>query len=175
MSGAESDLERFADDARRAEAVRERAARADRRVLDGISSTFTGTLLELLESTQPTVLITSAGAQRGVISALGPDVIVLEMGADRRILVRTSAVEGVRHATPIAARETDAIASGPTLAELLDVWADEAPRVVVTSSAGTITAGVLERVGTDQLILRLDGEIDRVTLQLSNVQQVVIG
>ena len=170
-------LDAFADEARRAEAIRARQFLEDHRVLDGISGTFLGTLVETAETGTPLVVLTQAGTTyRGVFSAIGSDVAVLDLAGDhRRVLLALDAIEGIRETGDGHVRSIEEPPDGPRFAELLDLLAEERPRVVVITKGVNRLIGTLLRCGQDQLSLRLDGEGDILTAPLRSVAEVVIG
>lgn len=175
MTSFDSELGRLADAARRVEATRSRRQRTDRSVSAELSATFFGTLTELLETrTAASVLTRSGNTIRGSISELGGDVVVVDSVGGTRTLIRLTAIEGIRHAGPGHNRDIDEPGDGPTLGELLDELSQTKERVALTLNSGNKVMGVLDRVGFDQLVLRLDGESDGMTVPLMVIDHVVI-
>jgi len=171
----DDELDRLSDDARRAEAKRARLQRSDRTVAAGLSGTLVGTLTELLETQSSVSLMTRSGSHiRGAIELLGPDVVVLRCGPGTRVLVRTSAIEGIREPGAGHDRELDAISTGKSLGDHLDELSSENRRLAMTLASGNRVMGTVLRVGLDQVTLRLDGEADALTIPLAAIDQVVV-
>lgn len=175
MGSFDTELERLADDARRAEARRSRRQRSDRVISAELSATFFGTLTELLETQAAASVLTRSGSSiRGTIATLGPDVVVIASAASHETLVRVSAIEGIRQSGPGHNRAVDHIESGPQLGELLDELGENRERVALTLASGNRVMGTIDRVGFDQIVLRLDAESDCMTVPLAVVDQVAI-
>lgn len=171
----------FADDARRTEAQRGRQQLHDNAVVAGLSGSFHGSLVELAEIGTPIVLITRGGLHhRGAIVAVGSDVVALAPDAGgKRILISIRAIEAVRGRAAPKNRTADDSATGPSLAILLDEFAQDRARVALTTAGGHQLMGTLVAVGIDQVTLRLDGNIDltnadQVTVALGSVDEAVI-
>ena len=175
-SSFDKQLNDLTDDARRTEAARERLNRSDRALAAALSGTFAGTLTELAETQAPVSVLTRSGNSiRGTVLALGPDVVVMAPAeGQNRILVRRLAIEALVEQGPGHDRQVDAISSGPELAELLDEYSVDQDRLAVTMSTGNRLMGAVQRVGIDQMTLRLDGDADTVTVPLHAIDQVVL-
>ena len=174
-SAVDRALIEFTDDARRDLGRRSRIERSDREVVAGLSATFLGTLVELSETAAPAVFITSAGTHhRGLVAAVGRDVVVLRSGADgRRTLLAPAAIEAVRETRNLRSRDISTIAAGPRLGDLLDQLAEDGGRVTITTFGGNRFMGSLMAVGADQVGLRLDGENDVLTIPLASIAEAV--
>jgi hypothetical protein len=171
----DDELERLADDARRAEARRARLQRSDRAIAAGLSATLVGTLTELCETQSPVLVMTRSGDHiRGAIEMLGPDVVVLHGGRAIRVLVRLSAIEGIREPGVGHDRELDSISTGKTLGDHLDEMSVENQRLAITLASGNRAMGSVRRVGIDQVTLHLHGEDDSLTIPLAAIDQVVV-
>lgn len=168
-------LERLTDDARRAEATRARLQRSDRAMAASLSGTVVGTLTELFETRSPVSLMTRSGSHiRGEIEMLGPDVVVLRRGNSTRVLVRLSAIEGIREPGSGHDRDLESIPTGKTLGDHLDEMSVDHQRLAITLASGNLAMGVVSRVGIDQVTLRLDGDADSLTIPLAAIDQVVV-
>lgn len=171
----DDELGRLADDARRAEATRSRRQRSDRSVAASLSATFAGTLVELLETQTTTAIATRSGSNiRGTIVALGVDLAVVDAAGGTRTIVRVSAIEGLRETGHGHDRATRDEPSGPSWGDLLDELAQDHDRLAITLASGNKVMGAVERVGLDQLVLRLDGGADALTIPLEAIDQAVI-
>ena len=172
----DTQLTDLTDGARRAEAARERLQRSDRALAAALSGTFAGTLTELAETRAPVNVITRTGNTiRGTITALGPDVVVISpTDGQNRVLVRRLAIEALVEQGPGHDRDIAHIDSGPELAELLDEFSEDNDRLALTMSTGNRLMGAVQRVGVDQMVIRLDGDADTVTVPLHAIDQVVI-
>lgn len=175
-SSFDRNLAALTDDARRELAIRARQERKDRALAAALSGTFAGTLVELAETRSPVSIRTrSEHTVHGTITDLGPDVVVLAPsdGLDR-VLVRRLAIEAIVEQGPGHDRAADPITTGPELAHLLDSYSEERERISLTLSTGNRLMGSLLRVGQDQVVLRLDGDSDTVTVPLFAIDQVVL-
>ena len=171
----DNELGRLADGARRAEATRSRVHRSDRSLAASLSATFTGTLVELFETQATASILTRSGSSiRGTIVALGADVVVVQSAGVTRTLVRVSAIEGLREAGHGHDRTTNEDANGPSWGELLDELTHDNDRLAITLGSGNKVMGAVERVGLDQLVLRLDGGADALSIPLHAIDQAVI-
>jgi len=172
----DSELTSLTDDARRAEAIRARQQRSDRSLAAALSGTFTGTLVELAETRAPVSIRTRSGATiRGVVDRLGPDVvIVLQNDGTHEVLIRSLAIEALVEQGSGHDRHHEPITDGPELADHLDKLSGTNERIAVTLSTGNRLMGSIQRVGIDQLVLRLDGDADTVTVPLFAIDQVVM-
>lgn len=175
-SSFDSHLTDLTDGARRAEAARDRLSQSDRALAAALSGTFAGTLTELAETRAPVNVMTRTGSSiRGTVLALGPDVVVLSPAdGQNRVLIRRIAIEALIEQGPGHDRDIPVIDSGPELAELLDEYSEANDRLALTMSTGNKLMGAVQRVGVDQMVLRLDGDADTVTVPLHAIDQVVI-
>ena len=169
-------LVEFTDGARRDRSRRSRQEHLDRRVVAELSGTFLGTLVDLLESGAPAVFVAGSGVHhRGIVAAVGRDVIVLRPPGDtRRILLAPAFVEAIRRPEPARPREGPVVADGPGLGSLLDDMAGDRPRISVTTFGGNRFMGTLRAVGEDQIEMKLDGGGDSMTLALPAVAEAVV-
>lgn len=166
----------FTDEGRRRDAASARLQQADHTVISGMSGSWVGTLIELAETGRPVLAITRSGAHhRGVILAVGPDLVVLAPTmTGPRILLAHRAVDAIRENGDGRTRSEPVPRSGPDLAGLLDDAAEEHARVTVLTAGGNRFSGHILRVGEDQLTIRLDGEHDALTLPLAGIDEAVI-
>lgn len=167
----------FTDDARRDQVRRTRQEQADREVVAGLSATFLGTLVELSESRSTAVFVTVAGAHhRGIVAALGPDVVVVVApGEERRTLLAPAAIDAIREPRIGRSREGYSVRAGPRMGDLLDEVGRDGARVSVTTFGDNRFMGSLLSVGVDQMSLRLDGESDVLTIPLGSIAEAVVG
>lgn len=173
--GFDSGLTALTDEARRAEAVAARQRRSDRKLSAALSGTFSGTLTELAETgAAVTVHLRSGHAVRGSLEALGPDIVIVSTGDATHAVVSRLAIEGIRESGAGHDRMVDSIESGPDLAQILDTYGEGHKRIAVTLSTGNQVMGRVDRVGLDQLVLRLDGDGDSMTVPLFAIDQVVL-
>lgn len=171
----DAELGRLTDDARRAKASDLRRKRSDRAVAASLSATFRGTLIELMETAAPAVFLTRTGGTiRGSVSELGPDVVVITSTGSTRTVLRIGAIDGVREQGGGHDRHSVDLSEGVEFGSLLDAMAEDRARLSVTLASANRVMGVIERVGMDQLVLRLDGESDVLTIPLDVIDQVVI-
>ncbi len=175
-SSFDRNLTALTDDARRQKAIRERQQRGDRALAAALSGTFSGTLLELAETQAPVTIRTRAEHNvHGRIAELGPDVVVVATSdTSQRVLVRRLAIEALIEQGPGHDRSVGPIETGPELADLLDNYSEERERIALTLSTGNRLMGSILRVGEDQVVLRLDGDSDTVTVPLFAIDQVVL-
>lgn len=164
------------DEARRSRAVEERLRRNDRALAAALSGTFAGTLVELLETRAPVSIRTRAeNTVHGTIADLGPDVVVVSSSdSSQRVLLRSLAIEALVEQGPGHDRVVGPIETGPGFAELLDGYGEEHERLALILSSGNRLVGQILRVGEDQVVLRLDGDADTVTVPLFAIDQVVL-
>ena len=172
--GFDAQLHALTDDERRAEAIKRRRRQSDRRVAAALSGTFVGTLTEIFETGSVVTVLTRSGSNfRGTIAALGPEIVVLTVGANAQVVLRQEAIEGLREFGSGHDRTVETIAHGPELADILDQWTNENRRLSLTLSRGNTVAGQLSRVGLDQVVLVLDGDGETMTIPLAGIDQIV--
>lgn len=168
-------LGQLTDDARRQDATRSRRQRADRSLAASLSATFAGSLVELLETQETAAVLMRSGSNvRGTIAAIGPDVLVLLSAGTTRSIIRISAIEGLREGGHGHDRSVQEIADGPSWGELLDEFTHNGERLALTLRSGNRVMGTVERVGLDQVVLRLDGGADALTIPLQAIDQAVV-
>jgi hypothetical protein len=152
-------------DAVDAEAAR---ARSQERVLRSVAAseaTFVGLLVDLAERAVPVVVrLTSGRSHRGVLLAVGREVVVLRDGPKPPALCALAAVTSVRP-QPDGPATADVQATGArpapldiSFGALLAGFADDRPRVQVVAGGDEPVAGELRSVGHDVLTVRLDGD-----------------
>jgi len=168
-------LSSFTDGTRRDEARLSRQSRADQAVVDGLSGTFRGTLVDLAEARRPVTVLTRQGAHhRGVVTTVGVDVAVLGDDLEpQRWLLALDAIEGIRCAHMARGRTTSAVA-GPNMADLLATAFDDAQRVAIMTRGGNRVIGVVDSVGEDQVSVRLDGDGDLMVVPIAIIDEVVV-
>lgn len=106
---------------------------------------------------------------------LGPDVVVVQpAGAQRRIILRTLAIEAIVEQGPAHTRTVENLDGGPELADILDELSADNERIGLTLSTGNRVMGAILQVGIDQVALRLDGDADTITVPLFAIDQVVL-
>lgn len=172
----DKELAAVTDEARRAEAVRRRQQNADRSLAAALSGTFAGTLVELAETRAPVSFRTRTGDSiRGYVTGIGPDVVIIHPpGAGQRIVLRRLAIEAIVEHGPGHDRTVEQVEDGPELATILDEVTAQHQRVGLTLSRGNKVMGTVLRVGIDQVVMRLDGDADTVTVPLFAIDQVVL-
>ncbi|MFT7474275.1 MAG: sRNA-binding regulator protein Hfq [Verrucomicrobiales bacterium] len=175
-SAFDQELAKMTDGARRSESARLRMQRSDRALAAALSGTFAGTLTELAETQAPVTVLTRNGSSiRGTIHSLGPDVVVLSPAErQHRVLIRRIAIEALLETGDGHDREVDGASTGPEMAELLDEYSVDKQRLALTMSSGNRLMGAVLRVGVDQMVIRLDGDADSMTVPLHAIDQVVM-
>lgn len=174
-SNFDARLAELADEARRTEAVQARRQHDDRKLAAALSGTFAGTLTEIAETGAPvTVQMRTGGIVRGQIVSLGPNVVVLRVNESSLTVLSRLAIEGLREVGAGHDRMIDVIDGGANLAEILDNYAQGGRRVAFTLSTGNIMMGRIDRVGIDQVVIRLDGDGESMTIPLTAVDQVTV-
>lgn len=175
QSGFDAQLHTMADAERRAQAIEARRRRSDRRAAAELSGTFLGTLIELVETNSVVTVLTRTGSHfRGQLRTVGPEIIVLNVGADIQVVIRQSAIEALREFGSGHDRTVEILPTGPQLADVLDSYATDRQRLSATLSSGNNLAGRVSRVGIDQLVLILDGDGEMATIPLAAIDQVVV-
>ena len=184
---ARAELQRFLDDAAIASAGRSRTRRRWLTQQTVEESTFVGALRDLVEQSASAAVATVAGRMvRGRLRAVGRDVVVVDAGAQRHLIV-VGAIAEVRptgrgrgpRGTPAASAATLG-SRGPThdvtLREILTAFCPDRPDVVVYQRVwSTGRAGRLAGVGLDVLSLVGGGaERPQVLLPYGSVSEVVI-
>jgi hypothetical protein len=172
----EQALGAFTDAGRLAAEIDARRQRSSHALLADLSGSWAGTLVELAELGAPVVVLTRAGNNhRGIILAVGPQLVVLAAGLDEpRVLLALDAIDAIREPGNGRRRELDTIPPGPDLASLLDEASEERARVSIVTSSGATFMGRLMAVGVDQVTLRLDGDSDSLTMPIGRIDEAVI-
>ncbi len=176
FSPFDRELQALADDERRASTARARLRRADRQIVDALSGSFLGTIVEVYETHAPvTVLTRTESAVRGTIVEVGADAIVLRTAKSRtQVLIRLASIEGLLESSAGHNRHVDPTPNGQTLIDILDRYSETNERIAVTTASGNKVMGHIDRVGNDQLVLRLDGRGDTMTIPAMAIDQVVM-
>ena len=168
------ELNRWVADAQVDEAVAQRRRTAWLRRQDDEAVTLTGVLTDLGERGNPVVVTSTTGRRhRGVIVAVGPDVIELQVTDGPLVLLALTALVSVRsHPDDVAARgERPPLATGITLAGALSRRAGDQGDVTVVAVNGDVSSGTVLAIGHDVMTLRLhQGGV--VYLALSSVAEV---
>ena len=143
--------------------------------MDGLSGTFVGSLIELAETSAPvTVLTRTESAVRGTVATVGADVVAIrKAGSPSEVLVRIVAIEGLLESGRGHNRSSNRSGSGPTFVEMLDRYSETNERIAATTASGNTVMGTVQRVGEDQMVLRLDGSGDSLTVPTAAIDQVV--
>ncbi|MFP5308021.1 MAG: hypothetical protein ACLGIR_00395 [Actinomycetes bacterium] len=165
------------DDARLAEAVRERAEARLRRQVDVDAATLAGTLRDLAERGAPVSIDTTAGRRhRGQLVGLAADHLVL-LAAGARVLVRLDAVAVVRprpgSGGDVAAGDRGA-GVDLLLTEALARLAADRPTVVAVPAGAEPVRGILLAVGGDVVTLRPDGTTGLAYLPTATLVEVAV-
>lgn len=165
----------FTDGTRREEARKARQTKADQAVVDGLSGTFRGTLIDLAESRRPlTILTRNAAHHRGVVSTVGVDVVVVGDATNpQQLLIAIDAIEGLR-APHLGRGRAGSNASGPHMADVIDSVFDNGQRATIITQGGNCLMGVVDHVGEDQVTLRLDGDNDTLVIAISKIDEVAV-
>lgn len=140
------------------------------------SGTFTGALVDLAERGRPVVVATTDGRTvRGAPVAVGRDVVVLDVGTGRALLVRITAIAWARPQPGDATPGLGRVAAGDvTLAELVADVAPNRPWAVFHAGNAEPVAGELRVASTDVAELRLDGAGGTVLVPLASVSSVLL-
>jgi len=174
-SNFDARLAEMADEARRTEAVQARLKREDRKLAAALSGTFAGTLTEIAETGAPvSVQMRTGGIVRGQIVALGPHVVIVRVNETTQAVLSRLAIEGLREVGTGHDRTVDVIDSGADLAQILDDYAQGGRRIAFTLSTGNVMMGRIDRVGIDQVVIRLDGDGESMTIPLIAIDQVMV-
>ena len=176
-------LERWAADARVAEAARLRSRERWLRLQAEEESTVTGVLADLLEAGLPVTLHTRSGGRHGgTIRAVGADFVAMgpEGGRGslgREVVVALAAIASVRTRSGAADVLGDRRVVGRLrLAEVMaGLAADRSPVRVVTVDAGAIT-GVVRSVGQDVAVVRGAGDhAGTAYVPFAAISEIVVG
>ncbi len=159
-------------DRARQEAVRDDRRRAeDRQVLDELTSTFEGTLVSCAEAQHVVTCLTRNGTNaRGVIEIVGTDAFVIATGGTRTIVAKQalSALRTDRRPELNARTPSETVAWSDLLEHVLAVG----DRVGLVLMGGHTVSGAVRHIGADQLMLRLDGDGDSLTVPFSSIDEV---
>ena len=174
-SPTDTDLQRFTDEQRRADAADARRREHWLRHQAGEEGTFAGVLVDLAERNRLLAVQTRAGRTlRGAVRTLGTDFVGLSGVAGDSTLIPLTAVTSVRpepdSIESLGDRTVTVAASFDlTIAEL----AADRRRVSVHTTGGDHHAGLLWGVGRDLLVLRTD-DAGSVYLRLAALNDVVM-
>lgn len=170
-------LERWAADARVAEAARRRSRERWLRQQAEEAATFAGVLTDLAESGTPVGVQTLAGRRyQGTVRTVGVDFVAIE-GTRGAVLVASSVLVSVRTRPGAAAAVGVRSSAGRSrLSEVLVGMAAEGePVVLVPRHGGDPVAGTLVAVGRDVVVVRASGERPAIMyVPLVAVGEVVI-
>lgn len=122
--------------------------------------TFAGVLLDLGEQERAVVVQVAGGRRhRGAIRAVGADFAVLSADGAPDVLLAFAGIVSARPEPRTPATVGDrAVVLDTALADVLVGLAGERPRVLLTTSDGTVVTGQLRGAGRDVLTVRLDGD-----------------
>jgi hypothetical protein len=170
------ELNRWVADAQVDEAVAQRRRTAWLRRQDDEEVTLAGVLTDLGERGNPVVVTSATGRRhRGVIVAVGPDVIEVQITDGPLVLLALTALVSLRsHPDDEATRgERPSLTTGVTLAGALSRRAGDQGEVTVVAVNGDVASGIVLAIGRDVVTLRLDqGGV--VYLALSSVAEVAV-
>jgi hypothetical protein len=153
-------LERWAAEARVADAAERRARERWLARAAEEDATLVGVLTDLAERRLPVVVASCTGRRhQGAISAIGTDFVALRSAAGEQVLVSLEAIRSVRTAPQVGEAWGDrATRAGLDLAGALAGLAADRERVlVVTREGAEVVAGELRGAGRDVLVLRTEG------------------
>lgn len=173
-------LERWAADARVAEAARARSRERWLRRQAEEDATLAGVLADLLEGGVPVVVHTRAGGcHAGTVRSVGVDFVAL--GSDGRregeVVMALAALASVRvrSGTPAVVGDRDGVGAG-RLADVLAALAAERTEVRVVTADGESLAGVVRWVGQDVVVIAgRDRSLGLAYLPVDAVSEVVVG
>jgi hypothetical protein len=177
--GLAAALASFVGDAKADEAATARSREAFLRRTAAEDGSFAGVLVDLAERGTPVLVAGAAGRrQRGTLTAVGADFVVLRTAEGHEVLL---AHRGISSVTPEAGADEvagDRVVAVPVgLGEALAVLAEERPRVlVVTVGTDGGVAGELRAAGRDVVSVRLEGPDRRTAyVPLANLAEVRLG
>lgn len=156
--GFDARLARWAADAAVDETARARLRARWLRVQAEEEATFLGTMIDLAEQGRPVGLEAAGASLRGAIVGAGSDFVAVRTGRTR-VLVALDVIEMVR-ADPAARAVTGDrdVLVDRTLAAVLASLAEERPRAVLRTRAGSAVAGELRSVGADVATIRAEAD-----------------
>lgn len=177
----DGELASLADTERRARSVRERRERSDRIVLDSLSSTFLGTLIDMAETQAPVTILTRNGSSnRGSITAVTANALALSTSTDdATLLIRISAIEALleTNSTPKGAvhrRHVETPSDLRSFSNMLDAYTEPDSRLALTLASKNRVIGQLEHVGQDQVTLISDGTGETLTIPTHAIDQALV-
>jgi hypothetical protein len=137
--------------------------------------TFAGVLADLAERGRPVVVgLHNGRMQRGAITVVGGDFIVVNTAAGRDVMLQLAGIASVR--TPPGETRTVGdrlVTSDATMAEALSALGTGRTRVLVVGVDATHSiSGELLAAGRDLLTIRLDGDGGNAYLTLASVAEV---
>ena len=182
--GLTSALAAFVGDAKASEAADARSREAFLRRSAAEEGSFAGVLVDLAERGVP-LLVAGAGGrrQRGILAAVGADFVVVRTPEGREVLLAHRGIASVTPEPGAAEVAGDRAVTLPIgLPEALAVLAEERPRVLLVTVAGTGegaeggVAGELRAVGRDVVSIRLEGPDRRTAyVPVANLAEVRLG
>ncbi|MGZ4683986.1 MAG: hypothetical protein ACXV8G_16130 [Acidimicrobiales bacterium] len=122
-------------------------------------SSLTGVLVDLAEHGRAVTLHLGNGRRhRGMITAVGRDVVELHSNLGERVVVALDALSSVRPQSDAVAVPGDGpVPTGVTLAGLVGRLAEQRERVLIVARNGEATSGEITAVGRDVVTVALDG------------------
>jgi hypothetical protein len=170
------ELNRWVADAQVDEAIAQRRRTAWLRRQDDEEVTLAGVLTDLGERGNAVVVALTTGRRhRGLIVAVGPDVVEVQPTDGPLVLVALTSVVSVRsHPDDRPARgERPPLATNITMATALSRRAGDRAPVVVVAVNGEVSSGTVLAIGRDVLTLRLaSGGV--AYLPLSSVSELAV-
>jgi hypothetical protein len=158
--GLAVELQRFAAEARVAEATAARSRERWLRQQAEEEATLAGVLCDLAERRLPvTVDTVGGGRHRGTVAAVARDFVVMVLDSGLEVMITLNGLAAVRPQpgarAPIGDHEIDVEL---TLLDALSHLAGERPRLRFVTRAGGHLVGTLRAVGQDVVTVELDGE-----------------
>jgi hypothetical protein len=156
--GLAAELQRFAAEARVAEATAARSRERWLRQQAEEESTAIGVLCDLAERRLPvTIDTTGGGRHRGTVGAVARDFVVLALDSGLEVMIALDGLAAIRPhpgaRSPVGDREIDVEL---TLIDALSHLAGDRPRLRLVTRAGDHLAGTLRAVGQDLVTIELD-------------------
>jgi len=155
------------------DAVRERRRLRDLSERIGEETTFAELVVgHAIRGGVITAAVHGGARHSGTIVALGADVVVMRSTLDQLVLVPMAAMASIRHHEPAGAADGPALDRHATLHDVLIDWAAARRRVVISTTAGTVS-GQLISTGTDVITVVTDSvEREQVQVWLPSVTAV---
>jgi hypothetical protein len=158
--GLAAELQRFAAEARVAEATAARSRERWLRQQAEEEATAAGVLCDLAERRLPVTVDTLGGGRhRGMVAAVARDFVVMALDSGLEVMVALDGLAAIRPEpgarSPVGDRQVDVEL---TLVDALSHLAGDRPRVRVVTRSGDHLAGTLRAVGQDVVTIELDGD-----------------